>query len=276
MPREYNRIPRTCNQCGISFDVYPSVIAKGGGQYCSSKCFGIVKSARISRKCKTCNKAMVLKPASPIKFCSRACSVIANTMRRPRLCKVCGAGFETIPTRIDRGLGLYCSRQCGWVAKRRDIEERFWPLVQKGNAPDDCWIWTGTLNAYGYGVIGSIGRQMKAHRLSYEMASGPIPEGLLVLHSCPGGDNPKCVNPRHLRCGTIADNNRDREERTPVGKGAQSPSAKVTLAQCQELYELVVVQGWSRLAAADHGGVSRSLIDTIVTGRHWSRKGQVA
>lgn len=42
------------------------------------------------------------------------------------------------------------------------------------------------------------------------MFVGPIPEGMLVLHSC---DNPRCVNPVHLRVGTVSDNASDREQR---------------------------------------------------------------
>ena len=64
-------------------------------------------------------------------------------------------------------------------------EERFWRHVTVG-APDECWEWDGARHPFGYGQSG----QIRAHRLSYEIHHGPIPDGLLVRHSC---DNPPCV-----------------------------------------------------------------------------------
>lgn len=76
---------------------------------------------------------------------------------------------------------------------------------------DGCWEWTGTLDAYGYGVLTvsttlSPSRKAKAHRLAWELAAGPIPPGLHVLHRC---DNRRCVRPDHLFLGDQRDNMRD-------------------------------------------------------------------
>lgn len=60
-----------------------------------------------------------------------------------------------------------------------------------------------------------------AHRVAYEIANGPIPDDLWVLHSC---DNPPCCNPSHLRVGTYKDNVRDRVERDR-SKGGRKKSA---------------------------------------------------
>jgi hypothetical protein len=70
--------------------------------------------------------------------------------------------------------------------------------------PSGCWEWVGAKSGRGYGVISKDGRQVGAHRVAYELACGPIPEGLTIDHLC---NNPPCVNPAHLRPATYQENN---------------------------------------------------------------------
>lgn len=91
--------------------------------------------------------------------------------------------------------------------RTRSFEERFEANFEKA---DGCWEWTGTRVEFGYGQIIRDGRRLRAHRVAYEIAYGPIPDGLVVRHKC---DNPPCVRPDHLELGTRADNNQDRENR---------------------------------------------------------------
>lgn len=86
---------------------------------------------------------------------------------------------------------------------------------------DDCWEWTGNLNGNGYGQVRYGGRMRPTHRLAWELAHGPIPPGLWVLHTC---DNRVCMRPEHLWLGTGADNMADmvRKGRNRSHKGRRA------------------------------------------------------
>jgi hypothetical protein len=108
---------------------------------------------------------------------------------------------------------------------RTPIDVRFWAKVDR-RGPDDCWLWTGSRKQLGYGKIaegGKGGRTLLAPRVAYMLAHGldALPDDLLVLHNCPGGDNPACVNPAHLWLGTASDNTRDMYAKGRADTGEQ-------------------------------------------------------
>jgi hypothetical protein len=79
-------------------------------------------------------------------------------------------------------------------------------------AKNGCWLWLRGLSDDGYGKFRYKGNYHSAARWSYLAFVGKIPAGLIVLHNC---DNPRCVNPSHLRIGTHKDNRKDFMERNP-------------------------------------------------------------
>ena len=89
------------------------------------------------------------------------------------------------------------------------VSEKFEGYFEKKE--NDCWIWTGGTDKKGYGVFHDNGtHQVRAHRFSWALYRGPIPEGLHIDHSCV---NPPCVNPDHLEPMTLAENNRRSQQR---------------------------------------------------------------
>lgn len=144
-----------------------------------------------------------------------------------------------------------------------------------------CWMWTGGKDRKGYGLFsvgpsrnpdGSRRNSMKAaHRVSYELFNGGIPDGLFVLHKC---DTPGCVNPEHLFLGTNLDNVRDMDSK---GRRVNGPSygsdhgnAVLDEKQVLEIMELLKARKPTQKEIAKMYGVAHSTINHIATGRLWS------
>ena len=154
------------------------------------------------------------------------------------------------------------------------LKDRFWPKVNK-RGPDECWEWTASTIAGGYGHMGVNGKIVLAHRVSYELHNGPIPSGdgyhgTCVLHKC---DNPKCVNPKHLFLGSNADNMADRELKgrgaTPDNRGDSHGMAKLSEEDVLEIRSLLKTGGMLQKCIAETFGVSSAQISAINTGRSW-------
>lgn len=153
------------------------------------------------------------------------------------------------------------STSCGCVRidelkSRSTVVTKDWLKSQIKISDLGCWEWQGTLRRFGYGKVCFCGRSLSAHRVSWELFNGRIPNGLWVLHRC---DNPPCCNPDHLFLGTRLDNMRD-----CASKGRAR--SKLSIAQVVEIRDLIH-SGKLVLEIAESYGVSASTIYGIRQGR---------
>ena len=146
----------------------------------------------------------------------------------------------------------------------QQVIEAFWEKVDQSG---DCWLWTACRNWVGYGLFrfGTPRRMGHAHRFSWELANGPIPAGLHVLHRC---DVPACVNPEHLFVGTVAENMADMRSKGRGARGEKSNTAKLKEAQAREIWTL---KGKDRaVELAQRFEVSTAAIYAIWRGDAWA------
>jgi hypothetical protein len=137
-----------------------------------------------------------------------------------------------------------------------DIRE-FWSKVQK---TDSCWEWVGKKDHAGYGYFKG-GRT--AHRFSWEITHGPIPEGLCICHHC---DNPSCVRPDHLFLGTHQDNVWDSKR-----KGRRPAKLNVEAVKEIRKHEERTYKIARKLAAKFE--VTATAIWNVWTGQSWKHVG---
>jgi len=92
----------------------------------------------------------------------------------------------------------------------KSVQSRFENKIEKVDTVQEidglCWEWTCMTHDYGYGRFSIDGKWFLAHRISWRLYEGNIPDEKYVLHKC---HNEKCVNPDHLYIGTQKDNVED-------------------------------------------------------------------
>lgn len=153
------------------------------------------------------------------------------------------------------------------MASRRPLVDKFWEKVAKRGV-DECWLWQAAVNRCGYGRL----HNELAHRVSWRLHNGDIPEGLGVLHRC---DTPGCVNPNHLFLGTHLDNMRDALAKGRLVKvvgpklsGETHPRARLSQVQIDSIRGLL-----GKATQAEIGrrfGICQSHVSKIATGDRWT------
>lgn len=187
-----------------------------------------------------------------------------------------------------RSVGIYpkyCSRVCMrsnikfWSGKNsfrwataspQEQIERLKEIFEKHVLRDNkCWNWKGKLHKSGYALMiyGKDHKQIGAHRVSWIIHFGEIPEGLYVCHKC---DNKKCTNPEHLFLGTPKENTQDMlkkdRKNTPIGEKVFS--SKLTSKQVIKIKKMLSL-GVTMTKLALKYNVSLSAISDIKKEKTW-------
>ena len=152
-------------------------------------------------------------------------------------------------------------------------KKRFWSKVRIVGS--GCWHWTGARTSSGYGNFWLQGKYASAHRMSWLLNQGNIPNGLCVLHSC---DNRRCVNPDHLWLGSKRDNSLDASQkgrlhqvpRSHMRRGEKHGIAKLTDTEALEIFCRYAKRDTTMKTLASEYSVCAQSICNIVNGHTWS------
>jgi hypothetical protein len=133
----------------------------------------------------------------------------------------------------------------------------------------DCWLWTGTQDGKGYGLIWDNDRKSNryAHVVAFERVHGSVPEGAVVRHFiC---DTPLCVRHTHLLLGTHTDNHRDMTEKRRNARGSSHGQTSLTEAMVRDIRRRYAA-GEGQVSLAYHFGTSQAAISLIVNRKTWT------
>ncbi len=144
-------------------------------------------------------------------------------------------------------------------------------IANTRKATNSCIEWQGHTAWNGYGRIAGRGTSKpiwQCHRLAFFLCVGPIPRGSKVLHNC---DNPRCINPAHLRIGTQRENVRDRVDRRRSATGERAGRAKLSyriVAEIRAIHVKRCLTHGAKALAAKYG-VAPNTVRAVVEGRSW-------
>ena len=196
------------------------------------------------------------------------------TPRQPRVtrtCQHCDVSFSITAARFRSGDGAYCSPPCRKAAIAFS-PERFWARGRKTES--GCLVWTGALNNKGYGQLTILYKRYLAHRIAFELAKGPISNGMEICHRC---DNPPCYEPAHLFAATHRENGLDMSskgraalQRHPhlIRWGEDAPAARLNPDRVREIRQQRK-SGMTLKAIAEIHGINLGTVWQVANRKTW-------
>jgi hypothetical protein len=214
-------------------------------KYCSQRCMSEGFERKANNVCETCKKEFVTRPSETRKYCCLKC------FKRP----------TSYPNRKKQYSFWATANEEEKISRYKEMFDR--KVIKR----DGCWGWRNPAGSSGYGYLGPNGYVVNAHRLSWIIHNGPIPENLWVLHKC---NNPICSNPDHLYLGTPKDNTRDMILAGRSNRNMQSSkNAKLTLEQAKEIKILLATTDLSQYEIAKKFNVGRGTVQDIKRNKMW-------
>jgi hypothetical protein len=208
----------------------------------------------MAKICNTCRKEKDFSQFYSYRV-QHSCISCLNEIRRNKykksICRHCSLEFRP----GIEGRYKFCEEKCRFLSKVKKEES-------------GCWIWQASKNNTGYGCFVFGGKKSGlAHRASYKLFKGELPDSMGILHSC---HVPLCVAPDHLRSGTQLENNQDTKNagREKKLKGSDHPLAKITEKDVLEIRDLAH-KGESFLIIGQMFGFGRNHIRKIVKREIW-------
>jgi len=170
---------------------------------------------------------------------------------------------------VKRGYGKFCSPECFFKYRDKTPEIRFWAKVKKTSS---CWEWQGCKNNKGYGMFRVNNKHKYVHRFSYEIHKGEIPKGKFVCHHC---DNPSCVNPDHLFCGTNSDNLMDASRKGRLKNrnhptGSKNGFSKLNEQKVKKIKKQLMDKTKTYEEISKPYGVDKTTIGLIARNKTWA------
>jgi hypothetical protein len=206
-------------------------------------------------------------------------------LRQYAVCRCkCGTVIEKRVASLFRGDTLSCG--CLKESEFTDPVTAYWTCVNTTPDANGCWLWRRTITAGGYGVVAlSGGRQIFAHRISYEIHHGPITKGMDICHRC---DVRQCSNPAHLFMGTRQQNVDDAKSKGRLSaqtatlkrlwatkwcvtkRGENNTSCKLTEDKVLEMRRLYKkgVFGFKKLS--EMFGISHGVAQRVIARKTWT------